>query len=406
MGKVSKKRAVLDTNVLLSYPEAINEFDIVIIPVHICEELDGLKKADGLLGWQAREALRRIDAATNVKKDIVDIYDIDVYGWDETKRDNQIVFCAKVNNAIMVSNDTAVRIKAEHLGLKTQAYERSRNDAYSGFVEIEMSNEELADWYSTKNKENKWGVLCNQYMMIKNTNTNEIVDCWVCMENGFRGLKTQIIESAYLGKLKPKDVYQTSVIDSLCNNQLTMIKGRAGSGKSLLSLSYSLSMIEQQIYSKLIIFCNTVPVKNSQRLGFYKGTRDEKLLDSQIGTMLTSKLGDRSEVENFIKSGKILLLPMSDIRGFDTTGMNAIVWITEAQNLDIELMRLAIQRIGADCQLILDGDCDTQIDVTSFEGDKNGMKRVSEVFRGEKCYGEMELNVIYRSELAKIADKL
>ena len=37
---------------------------------------------------------------------------------------------------------------------------------------------------------------------------------------------------------------------------------------------------------------------------------------------------------------------MSDIRGYDTTNMNAGVYITEAQNLDINLMKIALQRIG------------------------------------------------------------
>jgi len=33
---------------------------------------------------------------------------------------------------------------------------------------------------------------------------------------------------------------------------------------------------------------------------------------------------------------------MSDIRGFDTSGMKAGVYITEAQNLDINLIKLAL----------------------------------------------------------------
>ena len=44
---------------------------------------------------------------------------------------------------------------------------------------------------------------------------------------------------------------------------------------------------------------------------------------------------------------------MADLRGYDTTGMRAGIYITEAQNMDIELMRLALQRIGDDCICIL-----------------------------------------------------
>jgi len=35
-------------------------------------------------------------------------------------------------------------------------------------------------------------------------------------------------------------------------------------------------------------------------------------------------------------------LPISDIRGYDTSGMNAGIYITEAQNLDVELLKLAL----------------------------------------------------------------
>ncbi len=47
---------------------------------------------------------------------------------------------------------------------------------------------------------------------------------------------------------------------------------------------------------------------------------------------------------------------MCDIRGFDTTGMKCGVYITEAQNMDISLMKLALQRIGEDSIAIIDGD--------------------------------------------------
>mgnify|MGYP002769484391 FL=1 len=97
---------------------------------------------------------------------------------------------------------------------------------------------------------------------------------------------------------------------------------------------------------------------------------------------------------------------MSDLRGFDTSGMNAGVYITEAQNLDIELMRLALQRIGDDCFCILDGDAQTQVDMPQYAGSNNGMKRVSEIFRGDSIYGEVVLKTIYRSHIGELAAKM
>ena len=138
----------------------------------------------------------------------------------------------------------------------------------------------------------------------------------------------------------------------------------------------------------------------------YPGSRTEKLLDSQIGNLLESKLGDRVAVERLIDDGQLVLLPMSDIRGYDTTGMNAAIYISEAQNLDIELMRLALQRIGEDSICILDGDSNAQVDLSMYAGDNNGMRRVSKIFRGADFYGEVTLLNIHRSKIAQLAQKL
>ena len=122
--------------------------------------------------------------------------------------------------------------------------------------------------------------------------------------------------------------------------------------------------------------------------------------------MLTSKLGDVMPVESMIADGSLVLLPFSDIRGYDTSGMKAGIYISEAQNLDIELMRLALQRIGEDSICIIDGDDNAQVDDINFSGNNNGMKRVSQVFRGQDFYGEVSLQKIHRSKIAQIAEKL
>ena len=132
----------------------------------------------------------------------------------------------------------------------------------------------------------------------------------------------------------------------------------------------------------------------------------KKLLDSQIGNLLSSKLGSKMIVEELIESEKLVLLPLSDIRGYDTSDMNAGIYISEAQNLDISLMKLALQRIGEDSRCIIDGDYNAQVDMIEFAGANNGMRRVSKVFRDKEIYGEIALKNIYRSQIALIAEDL
>jgi predicted ribonuclease YlaK len=211
-----------------------------------------------------------------------------------------------------------------------------------------------------------------------------------------------------LGKIKPykDDPYQALAIDSFLNNKITLIKGPAGTGKSFLSLGYLFHLLGNNKIDKIIIFCNTVATKGAARLGFYPGTREEKLMDSQIGNFLSSKLGDRSAVEQLMQQERLILLPMADLRGYDTSGMRAGVYITEAQNLDISLMKLALQRIGEDSICIIDGDQKTQVDDVNFEGSNNGMRRLSKIFKGSSLYGEVELKKIHRSKLAELAERL
>ena len=86
--------------------------------------------------------------------------------------------------------------------------------------------------------------------------------------------------------------------------------------------------------------------------------------------------------------------------------MNAGVYITESQNLDINLMKIALQRIGQDSVCIVDGDYNAQVDMDMYAGHNNGMHRMSEVYRGLDFYGEVELKNIYRSRIAEIAERM
>lgn len=46
-----------------------------------------------------------------------------------------------------------------------------------------------------------------------------------------------------------------------------MVRGKAGSGKTLMSLGFLLNQLGEGKIDKIIIFCNTVATKGSARLG-------------------------------------------------------------------------------------------------------------------------------------------
>lgn len=310
------------------------------------------------------------------------------------------------DETIFVTNDLALKnIANTFFGSDSIESVIEEKDEYGGYKEVYLSEEEMSYFYEHF-FENTYDLLTNEYIVIHEQTTGAVVDalCWTGEQ--YNTLRYGNFQSEHFGIIKPMkdDIYQVLAADSLIRNKITMLKGPAGTGKTILSLGYLMYKLEQGKIDKIIVFCNTVATMNSAKLGFYPGSRDEKLLDSQIGNLLASKFGGRIEVERMIEEEKLILLPLSDIRGYDTTGMKAGIYISEAQNLDITLMKLALQRIGEDSICIIDGDDKTQVDDRSFAGIHNGMKRASKVFRGMDFYGEIELKQIHRSRIAARAE--
>lgn len=387
----------------------------IIISSITLTELEHIKTSshkDEAIKYEARKLTKLIDKyyynieiITYQEKMILPIVEKDL----EVNNDAKIIACALSYplEVIFYTNDISLKNLAGLFFNEIKSVkEEDIIDNYTGYLEINLTNQEMADYYSNST-ENKLGLLPNQYANLYNEN-NQLVDTVIWTGKNNQSILYKSINTKWFGKIEPKknDPYQRMVMDSFFRNTITMVKGPAGSGKTWLSLGFLMGQLEEGAIDKIIIFCNTVATKNSARLGFYPGTRDEKLLDSQIGNLLISKLGSRMHVEELINEEKIILLPLSDIRGYDTSGMNAGVYISEAQNLDVSLMKLALQRIGSDSICIIDGDEKTQVDDIAFAGANNGMKRLSKVFRGEDIYGEIQLKNIHRSHIGQIAERM
>ena len=236
------------------------------------------------------------------------------------------------DETIFVTNDKSLkRIANVFFGNDNIISVTVDKEDYTGYLDIVLNEYEMAMFYSNQDN-NLYDLYNNEYLIIRNID-NEIVDklCWT--GDQYRQLKYYDFPSKLFGKKMKAyagDIYQAFAVDSLFQNKITMLTGPAGSGKTYLSLGYLFYKLEKGDINKIVIFCNTVATKNSAKLGYYPGSRNEKLLDSQIGNLLVSKIGSRIEVERLIEDETLSLLPLSDIRGYDTTGMKAGVYISEA----------------------------------------------------------------------------
>lgn len=243
----------------------------------------------------------------------------------------------------------------------------------------------------------------NDYLVIK-FNGQLIGPYKYTKDHKFADVPYQTFSSVQFGEIKPKnkDPYQMAYMDSLVNNQLTFCTGPAGSGKTQLALGYAFQEMDKGHLDRIVIFCNPMIANQAVRLGFLPGTRDEKLLESSIGSILLSKLGGRVAIERLLSSEELLLMPMSDVRGFEAPP-NSFVYFTEAQNTSRYLMQLFLQRQIDTNKICVEGDT-KQVDTSSFENGLNGLTRAIEVFRGEDYAGHVQLENIYRGRIAKRAE--
>lgn len=400
-----------DTNALIDlYNKIFNEeFYVSRISLRELENIKNSKNKDEETKYRARKLSKMFQEQSYMYHTVCTEFDNDPHLGNDDKIIKAVKFLQDEGiDVVFMTNDACCYNLAKAEGLKVRSTgAESDDESYLGFRELNLTEEELSEFYSCKDAymcKIHPEILQNEYFFIKAK--DEVVDIYRRVGNEAKRVSYPVFNSEFFGDVKAKDIYQRIAMDSMMNNQITIVRGPAGSGKSWLCMSYLFSLLEKGKIDKIIIFCNTVAVKNAAKLGFYPGDKNEKLLDSQVGNFLSSKLGSRIMVEKMIQEEKLVLVPTADARGYDTTGMNAGVYIQEAQNLDRELMKLLLQRLGEDTICLIDGDDTAQVDLDAYAGMNNGIKRAVEVFKGQDFFGTVQLQKVRRSRIAEVADGL
>ena len=408
------KKYVIDTNSLINNPYIILDKDVVVTSL-VLRELEKLelRRNDRTLQYSIRVAKRMVEDNLNNKK--IEIRDIDnggvLEGYAEDYVDNKLIKYAVEKGYGIITDDILLKHKAVSMGVEViKSSDQEEDIEYKGFIEKSL-DEEMIQLVYANHEMNMFSLLTNQYLIMKDDSNGEIVDIMIwtgewleSIYKPYRNNRT-IPQTSSFERVESKDHYQAMAIDSMYRNQVTMVRGRAGSGKTLLALSYAWNLIEKKD-GRLVIFFNPAPSKDSITMGFNKGSKIEKALQSSLGSMLKSKFGDEYVVEDLIMNGDIEIMPFTDLRGWDSkSDRETVVLISEAQNLTSELLKMGLQRIDDSTQVIIDGDYNQQVDRDAYLY-SNGMKRASEVLRGSHLYGEVELQKTYRSELADIADEM
>ena len=171
--------------------------------------------------------------------------------------------------------------------------------------------------------------------------------------------KKRIIKNPIKFKLSLNEE-QKLAKDEILNNTLTVLAGKAGSGKTLLACQVALDGLLRRHYDKIII---TRPTVSKEEIGFLPGDLREKM-DPWIQPIYQNMyaLFDKEKVEKLIEEGKVEIVPLAFMRG--RTFLNSCIIVDEAQNVTHEQMEMIATRIGLRSKMIVCGD-DYQVDLKS-----------------------------------------
>lgn len=145
----------------------------------------------------------------------------------------------------------------------------------------------------------------------------------------------------------------------ILNNKITVLKGQAGSGKSLIAAQVALDLLFRREVEKIIL---TRPaVTSGEEIGYLPGDKDAKLAPYTAAIYDNMyRLYSKDKIDKEIMEGNIEVIPLAFMRGRNLT--NCCVVVDEGQNITHRQMELVLGRICNGSKMVVCGDT-AQIDL-------------------------------------------
>lgn len=275
--------------------------------------------------------------------------------------------------------------------------------AYTGYKELVLSDADFNSLYSEKalSAENTNFFKENEYLIALDS-SRQIVDYFKYKNGEFLPVQYQTINSDYLGEVKPRNPQQRIAIDLLKDKDITikLLGGRMGSGKDYLMLSQAYAALQSGEFKKIVYIRNNIGVEGSKDIGYLPGDMLDKSLSWCMP--LADILGGLDSLSAAIQREEIEVQPLYFLRG--RSFKNAIIYVSEGENLLRKNCQLIIARAGEGSQVWMNGDC-RQTDAEAFRKD-SGMEAMVSRLAGNKKFGYVRLEKSERSETAALADLL
>ncbi|MEO9224472.1 MAG: PhoH family protein [Acidimicrobiales bacterium] len=434
---------VLDTSALVADSDGVFEAypgaDLVL-PLTVIEELDGLKKRLDPVGAAARDVLRRIErvrvdaggdlqqrasravgGTVRVELNSVQTALLREHGLDADKPDNRIIGAALGQripggpDVHLVSNDTAMRVKAATFGLTTFEHDpldvRRRGPRGYGWQEFDVPTDAINALYDGATapdvaSEPLASLQTNEYGVLHAGSQSALVRRKV---DGLHLLGPD----RHAWDLRPRNKEQRFALDLLLDDGVKVIAldGQAGTGKTLLAVAAGLQqVVEEGRYSRICVYRPVVPVGKAE-LGYLPGTLDEKLDPwmAAITDAVYALTDDRSQedasrvLDEVRDRGQLTMESVTHLRG--RTLHSSFVIVDEAMNLSPQVGKTILTRIAADSKVVFTGDT-SQIDAAFLSEQTNALTALVAAFTGQECFGHIRLVRGERSPLAELAAQL
>jgi phosphate starvation-inducible PhoH-like protein len=150
----------------------------------------------------------------------------------------------------------------------------------------------------------------------------------------------------------------------IIDNQIVIVTGRAGSGKSLICAQAALDFLMKKQCDHIYVTRATIEVGGS--LGFLPGDLEDKFnpyLEAFQENL--EKCYDKVKIQELVKNKRVIAYPVQFIRG---KTIDDVLVVEEAQNLTKAEMLAILTRLGKSGKIIINGDNEQKDIKESYTG--------------------------------------
>lgn len=204
-------------------------------------------------------------------------------------------------------------------------------------------------------------------------------------------------------ELKPRNGAQANFMTAIEENDIVFGIGAAGTGKTYVSAFMAAQALEDNIIDRIVI-CRPAIQAAGEDLGYLPGgLRDkaEPYLRPMLDAFKTFWRFAPHKLDMYLKYEKIEIAPLAFMRG--RTFENCWTLCDEAQNMNENMMKMLLTRLGENGKIIITGD-QGQRDNFEADGFEVAMDRLSGV-PGVAIVNFSRADVVRHQTVARILDR-